>query len=78
MQGKRGLGRQIAGARVGDSVTFVRPMELGDVRAASKAARYVGSYVPRLAPGTSWRYETFTAITSRGRLVVGCIMERTK
>lgn len=66
---------QLRAMRPGQSVTFTKELtKLPVGRAPAAYSQLLGGYALRGRPGCSWSYETFTAITSRGRLIVGCVM----
>lgn len=77
---RRGKGNPLAEAlramRPGDSVTYVRPLKIGDMRARVAIGRMVGSAASRALSGARFTYESFTAITTRANPIVGVILRR--
>lgn len=70
---------QLRAMRPGQSVTFTKELKKLPVgRAPAAYSQLLGGYALRGRPGCSWSYETFTAITSRGRIIVGCVMTLVK
>jgi hypothetical protein len=59
----------------GQSVTFTKELKKLPVgRAPGKFSQDLGGYALRGRPGCKWSYETFSAITAKGRVIIGCIM----
>lgn len=59
----------------GRSVTVTR--DYTGTMSASRLTRMIAAYVVRLCPGDArYTYETFNAITSRGRAITGAIVTR--
>jgi hypothetical protein len=59
----------------GESMTFTQTIrDIPDPRATSKFAQLIGGYASRHRPSAHWSYEGFTAITSRGRPIVGVVL----
>jgi hypothetical protein len=77
---KYGSGAILRALKPGQSVTFTRELKRGPIstRAQSDFSQTVGGYGLRLRPGCEWSYESFSTITTRGRILIGCIMTLTK
>jgi hypothetical protein len=58
----------------GAQVCITRALQPGDTRAATRLSSLIGSYATR--HGVAIAYESFTAVTSQGRPIVGVIVTR--
>lgn len=61
---------------VGQSISLVRELDLTDPQAATKMVRAVSAQVAQLNLGYTFKYESFTALTSKQLPVVGCVATR--
>jgi hypothetical protein len=68
------IGPSLDTLAVGDAVCIIRALKIGDTSARSHLNYLIASYASRR--GIFVRYETFTALTSRMRPIVGCIVTR--
>lgn len=71
-----GFAAQLRAVAVGDSLTVTKAVTELPVapNAMSKYSLLISGYAHRARPGCSWTYETFSCVTSRGRVLVGCVI----
>ena len=68
------IGPSLDALAISDSVCIIRALKIGDTSARSHLNYLIASYASRR--GIFVKYETFTALTSRMRPIVGCIVTR--
>lgn len=62
--------------QIGQEITVVRQIHGIELDAPSRLAKTIGGMAGRAIPGASFQYETFTAVTSLGRPIAGCVLKR--